>query len=68
MSKQPYNETVPGSVADAINHDIDPALAALYWDNLRKFAGDQKSMEDWARDGFISSAARNHDLREEDLV
>ena len=46
----------------------DPVLSQRYWHNLREEAARNRSMEDWARDGFLSSGMRNHDLREEDLV
>ena len=46
----------------------DPVLALKFWDNQKKMAGDQRAMEDWARDGFTSSGARNHVLNDEDLV
>lgn len=46
----------------------DPARAGLYWHNVKEAAAKSRSMEDWARDGFIANPSRNHDLREEDLL
>lgn len=67
MKNADYNETLPGSVADQMNHEPNTEMNALFWRNKLKFEGDQRAMEDWATDGFVS-IPRNHDLREEDLV
>ena len=46
----------------------DPVLSLVYWHNVKEEAARNRSMEDWARDGFTSNGGRNHDLREEDLL
>lgn len=56
--------------ANAIVRKImsDPVLSERYWHNLKEEAARNRSMEDWANDGFVSNGARNHDLREEELL
>jgi len=46
----------------------NPDMARLFWENQKRYAGDAKAMEDWARDGFISNPEREHDIRDEGLI
>lgn len=59
-----FNKSAEGSV----EHEMmsNPAMAEYAWRNRIKYMGDQKAMEVWARDGFVSSGGTNHDITEGD--
>lgn len=59
-----FNKSEPGSME--LEMIDNPEMAKHAWANRLQYAGDQKSMEDWAKDGFVSSGMRDHDITEGD--
>ncbi len=59
-----FNKSKDGSVDREMASN--PEMTRKAWNKRLTYMGDQKAMELWARDGFVSSGGSSHDISEGD--